>query len=170
VEDALGALGAADPEAPVGWTFDISHALLTHHGGANTVKAAVSALLPSLVHLHINAPRLNVRDRGWGDRHEAPTKEDRDVWDLLRLACTSSRFRTFRTVTYEVNWAMPALHWMLGGSPLHEVIHGFELVRQVATRALGGLDEKETLPYTADAPQPAPETLGSGSPEPVLGV
>ncbi|TSC71891.1 MAG: Vitamin-B12 dependent methionine synthase, partial [Parcubacteria group bacterium Gr01-1014_38] len=170
VEDALGALGAADPEAPVGWTFDISHALLTHHGDANVVKAAVPALLPSLVHLHINAPHLNVRDRGWGDRHEAPTEDDRDVWDLLRLACTSSRFRTFRTVTYEVNWAVPGLHWMLGGSPLHEVIRGFELVRQVAARALGGLDEKEPLPYAADAPQPAPSTLGSGSPEPVLGL
>lgn len=169
VEDALGALGAAEPDAPVGWTFDLSHALLTYRGDVSAVKTAASSLLPFLVHLHVNAPRLNVRDNGWGDRHEAPVENDPHVWDLLRLACTSSRFRQFRTMTYEVNWAVTPLKSLLGGSSLPKVMHGLDLVRQIASRALDGLDEKEPVPYAADAPQPVPETIGSGSPEPLLG-
>ncbi|MDP3685844.1 MAG: TIM barrel protein [bacterium] len=168
VEDALGALGATEPDAPVGWTFDLSHALLTYRGNTDAVKKAASSLLPSLVHLHVNAPHLNVRDHGWGDRHEAPTEGDPHIWDLLRLACTSSRFRQFRTMTYEVHWAVTPLRSLLGGSSLPRVMHGLDLVREVASRALGGLDERESLPYTADAS--LPETIGSGSPEPILGV
>lgn len=171
LEDALGALGGGtSPDAPVGCTFDITHALLAYRGDVKGIKAALAPLLPSLVHLHVNAPYRGPGKERWGDRHEAPTESDQDVWDLLRFAATSARFREFCTVTYEVLWTTAALRPFFGGSRLPEVIHGYDLVREVATQALGGLDEKESLPYTADAPKPTSDPLGSRSPEPALGL
>lgn len=170
IEDAIGMLGGGtNADAPVGWTWDFTHALLAYNGDVPAVKRAAVPLLSSLVHLHINAPHRHKGNDRWGDRHEAPTEQDEDVWELLRLACTSRRFQDFRTITYEVLWATALLRPLIGGSHLEAVIHGHQLVRTVAAQALGGIDAQEPLPYTADAPKPAPSTL-SGSPEPVLGT
>lgn len=171
IEDAIGMLGGGErADAPVGWTWDFTHALLAYRGDVPAVKRAAAPLLPALVHLHINAPHRHKGNDRWGDRHEAPTEDDQDVWELLRLACASRRFQDFRTITYEVLWATALFRPLIGGSHLDAVIHGHQLVRTVAAQALGGLGAKESLPYTADAPKPASGTFTSESPEPVLGT
>ncbi|TSC64593.1 MAG: hypothetical protein G01um1014106_55 [Parcubacteria group bacterium Gr01-1014_106] len=169
IEDAIGMLGGGEQmDAPVGWTWDFTHALLAYRGDVAAVKRAAASLLPSLVHLHVNAPHRHDGKERWGDRHEAPTEQDEDVWHLLRLACTSRRFRESRTMTYEVLWANALLRPLIGGSDIDTVTRGFDLMCRIATQALSGLDEEKSLPYTADAPRPAPSTLPPGKPEPVL--
>lgn len=152
VEDALGALGGGEqPEAPVGWTFDLAHALLSHGGDADDVSRHATRMLPALVHLHVNAPRLHLTERDWADRHEAPTEDDGVLWELFRLACGAPRFQRIRTVTYEVNWGLHGLRWLCGGSPLRDVIRGYALVRDAASRAFQQLDERSSILETPDA-------------------
>lgn len=142
VEDALGALGGVGhSSSPVGWTYDIAHALLGHGGNVESVRAETQSLLSSLVHIHINSPRLHISEQAWADQHEAPQESSRSVWELFRLACTGPRLRELPVITYEVSWALPGLRPLLGGSPLREVIHGYDLVQRAAYEALGAREE-----------------------------
>jgi hypothetical protein len=138
VAEVIGALGGGDGSpTPVGWTFDIAHALLGHGGDVESVQRDAQWLLSSLVHIHINSPRLHLSERAWADQHEAPQESSQSVWKLFALACAAPRFRAAPVVTYEVSWALPGLRSFLGGSSLPEVIRGYELVRRIATESLG---------------------------------
>lgn len=149
LEDALGMLSeGAGVNAPLGWTFDLSHALLAYRGDAETIARDLQKLLPTLVHIHMNAPRFYPSEQPWADRHEAPTEGFRPLWDLFRLALTSQRFRAFGGITYEVNWAAPFLNPLFGGSDLESVVQGYALVRRAATGAFRVLDENLADPYT----------------------
>lgn len=159
IQDALGHLGGE--RAPVGWTFDVSHALLAYRGDVAAVLRDLGPLLPSLVHIHINAPRFYPSEISWGDRHEAPTEGFRPLWDLFGAALMSPRFREFRTVTYEVNWAAPFLNPLVGGSPLAAVARGYDLVRRVAAGALGTLDAEAPVPYTLERAGATVPALGA---------
>lgn len=165
LEDALGMLSdGAGPDAPIGWTFDASHALLAYRGDAEAISRDLQRLLPSLVHIHMNAPRFYPSEHPWADRHEAPTEGFRPLWDLFHLALTSTRFRAFGGITYEVNWAAPFLNPLLGGSNLASVVQGYALVRRVVAEAYGALDEYAAAPYTTlrDAEVNAP-AVAAGS-------
>lgn len=146
VEDALGELGdGTDAASPLGWTFDISHALLGYRGDTEAIFADLRRMLPSLVHLHVNAPRFYPSEEPWADRHEAPTEGFRPLWDLFNLACSSPRFQEFQTVTYEVNWASPFLNPVIGGSPLNAVVQGYQLVEAAAEKALASLGSAQSV-------------------------
>lgn len=147
IEDALGALGGGErAESPVGWTFDIAHALLGYRGDTEAITADLRRMLPSLVHLHVNAPRLYPSEEPWADRHEAPTEGFRPLWDLFRLGLSGQRFSEFQTVTYEVSWAAPVLNPLIGGSPLDAVVRGYGLVERVASEVLASLDTAPIVP------------------------
>lgn len=147
IEGALNRLGRGQSNAPVGWTFDISHALLVYRREPEALFTDLQCLLPSLVHIHINAPRWVPENLVWADRHQAPADSDRAVWELFRVALGSRRFREFRSITYEVNWAAPALNPLIGGSPLRAVVQGHERVARIATETLGRLDEAPDRRY-----------------------
>ncbi len=149
VEDALGTLGSrsTDKTPAVGWTFDISHALLAYRGDHERISQDLRRMLPLLVHLHVNAPRFYPSEEPWADRHEAPTEGFPPLWNLFRLACSSARFREFRNVTYEVNWAIPLLNPLLGGSRLPAVVNGYRLVTKAAEDALARFDPQQSSPY-----------------------
>ncbi len=141
VGGVLQDLGAfqRDP-APVGFAFDIAHALLAHHLDAERVSAGLERLLPALVHLHVNAPRRDAAARGeWADRHEAPTAEPESFWELFRSALRAPRFQQFRTVTYEVNWRLPVTGGIFGGSTLPEIQRGYEIIQERTREALAGV-------------------------------
>lgn len=151
IEEALQRLAEGSVDAPVGWTFDISHALLGYRGDASAIAADLRRMLPLLVHLHVNAPRFYPSEQPWADRHEAPTEGFRPLWDLFRIALGSARFREFRTVTYEVNWAASFLNPLIGGSPLDAVVRGYRFVERVAADVLAGLDTAPTVPHPVGA-------------------
>lgn len=164
VEDALGTLGEGESGSDaLGWTFDVSHALLAYRGDRDAVARDVQRLLPRLVHVHINAARVSLPEHTWADRHEAPTAGFPPLWDLFRLALTSARFQSFRGITYEVNWAAPVLNPLVGGSPLPAVVRGYELVRSVAAEVLGTLDAAVGTPYPV--PRLAEKTHAPLAPE-----
>lgn len=160
ISQALGELGAgAERGSPIGWTFDIAHALLAYRGDAEAIASDLQDLLPTLVHLHVNAPRFYPSEAPWADRHEAPHEGFRPLWDLLRLALGSPSFQEFRTVTYEVNWAAPWLNPLVGGSPLPDVIRGYHLVERVVAEELARVDERHGAPYTVGTPALSPSPL-----------
>lgn len=152
IGEALDALGAtASGESPLGWTFDLSHALLSYRFDARAIDQDLRHLKPALVHLHVNAPRLHLSETAWADRHEAPTEGFRPLWDLFRLALTSERFQEFRGITYEVNWAAPLFSPLVGGSPLAAVARGYDLVQRVAAEAFSGpVDTDRAIPHTLE--------------------
>lgn len=149
IGEVLDRLGRAQSDAPLGWTFDLSHALLAYRGDAEAITRDLKTLLPYLVHIHINTPRFYPSEQPWADRHEAPTEGFRPLWDLFRLALNSPRFRAFGGITYEVNWAAPFLNPLVGGSDLAAVVAGYDLVCRTAAEAFGTSDEYTTASYTA---------------------
>lgn len=165
VAEALQRLTEGSAGAPVGWTFDISHALLGYRGDAGAIAADLRQMLPFLVHLHVNAPRFYPSEQPWADRHEAPTEGFRPLWDLFRSALGSARFQEFRTVTYEVNWATSFLNPLIGGSSLGAVMRGYRFVERVAADVLVGLDTAPTVPHPV-ARQVVQETV-AGLPQPL---
>lgn len=169
VGEALARLGdAGRPEAPIGLTFDVSHALLAYRGDAAAIAEELKALLPTIVNLHINAPRFYPSEQPWADRHEAPTAGFPPLWELFRAALAAPRLREFRAITYEVNWAAPLLNPIVGGSPLPAVIRGYELVRANAAEALAALDEEVALPYAGAVVRP--QVLSAPVAAPVSGT
>lgn len=144
VGGVLSDLGAfhRDP-APVGFAFDITHALLAHDLDAGRVSAALEPLLPALVHLHVNAPRRDAAARGeWADRHEAPINEPDSFWELFRRAARAPRFQGFRTITYEVNWLLPGTGKIFGGSTLPDIARGYELLQEKTREAFAAVSTK----------------------------
>ncbi len=142
VEEAILRLHIEGPDAPVGWTFDISHALLGYRGDVGAITTDLRRMLPHLVHLHVNTPRFYPSEEPWADRHEAPTEGFRPLWDLFRTALGSSRFQEFGTVTYEGSWAAPFLNPIVGGSPLAAVVRGYRLVERIAADVLTSLESE----------------------------
>lgn len=134
----------------LGWTFDPSHALIAYSGNYDAIERDVKPLLPSCVHLHVNHPWI-ARDRAgqlfseWGrgdDYHAAPVRIPHRVrfWSLVREAIAESRIPEWRTITYEVNWAVPILRPIFGGSKLPEVRIGFEALERFCNHPTERLD------------------------------
>jgi sugar phosphate isomerase/epimerase len=134
----------------LGWTFDPSHALIAYSGNYDAIERDVRPLLPDCVHLHVNHPRTT-RDRAgdvfseWGrgdDYHAAPVRipQRARYWSLLRTAVMESRVREWRTITYEVNWEVPILRLLFGGSPLRDVRIGFEALERFCNHPTEALD------------------------------
>lgn len=172
--EALTRLGDAfRPEAPIGLTFDVSHALLAYRGDAAVIAKELMGLLPTIVNLHINAPRFYPSEQPWADRHEAPTAGFPPLWELFRVALRAPRLREFRAITYEVNWAAPLLNSIVGGSPLPAIIHGYELVRTNAAKALAALDDEVAVPYISTVVRPevpsTPNSRPGADSQPFLG-
>lgn len=164
VGDALHDLGIADAGSPIGFTFDVSHALLAYRGDLQAIIHDLRPLLPHIVHLHVNAPRFYPSEEPWADRHEAPTEGFRPLWDLFRLALASPRFQDFRQVTYEVNWAGPWLSPVMGGSRLPAVIRGYDLVQRVVHEEFAKLDAQHAASYSVGRVRSAIEVPAANEP------
>lgn len=134
----------------LGWTFDPSHALLAYSGNYDAIERDLQPLLPSCVHLHVNHPWTR-RNRGgeflseWkrgDDYHSAPVRIPHRTryWSLLRETIMKSRIPAWRTITYEVNWAVPILRPVFGGSLLSEVSIGFEALERFCNHPTEHLD------------------------------
>ncbi len=120
----------------LGWTFDPAHALLSYSGNYEAIQKDMEKILPWCVHIHVNHPRT-VKNRAgelfseWSlgdDNHNAPIviPQRKKYWSLLRDIILKSKIPQWRTLTYEVNWAVPFLHPIFGGSNLQELKLGWE--------------------------------------------
>lgn len=120
----------------LGWTFDPAHALLTYSGNYDAIERELQDLLPWCVHVHVNHPRTSRNGAGelfseWNlgdDNHNAPVviPHRSRYWSLLRDVIVKSRIGYHKTITYEVNWAVPFLRLIFGGSNLKEARIGWE--------------------------------------------
>lgn len=120
----------------LGCTFDPAHALLTYSGNYDALEKDLKELLPWFVHIHVNHPRTAKNKTGelfseWSlgdDNHNAPVKIPHRTryWSLLGKVIKDSKISQWRTITYEVNWAVPMLQTIFGGSPLNEVKVGWQ--------------------------------------------
>lgn len=120
----------------LGCTLDPAHALLTYSGNYDAIEKDLVEILPFLVHIHVNHPRTAVNRAGkifteWSagnDDHTAPVKipERNRYWSFLGKAIQGSKISKWRTLTYEVNWAVPIFRVMFGGSNIDEVRIGWQ--------------------------------------------
>lgn len=134
----------------LGWTFDPSHALLAYSGNYDAIERDVRPLLRDCVHLHVNHPWAR-RDRAgkftsaWGkgdDYHAAPIHIPHRTryWNLLSETIKNSRIPQWRTLTYEVNWAVPLLRPLFGGSPLSTLELGYDALDRFCNHPTEALD------------------------------
>ena len=124
----------------LGCTLDPAHALLTYSGNYDALEKDLAELLPWFVHIHVNHPRTARNKTGelfseWSlgdDNHNAPVKIPfrTRYWSLLGRVITNSKISSWRTITYEVNWAVPMLQTIFGGSPLNEVSVGWKALER----------------------------------------
>lgn len=120
----------------LGCTIDPAHALLAYSGNYEAIEKDITAVLPWCVHIHVNHPRTAKNKTGelfseWSlgdDNHNAPVKIPNRTryWSLLGKVIVSSKIPLWRTITYEVNWSVPLLRTIFGGSPLSEVKLGWQ--------------------------------------------
>jgi sugar phosphate isomerase/epimerase len=124
----------------LGWTFDPAHALLTYSGNYDAIESDIKEIMPWCGHIHVNHPRTARKRTGelfsdWGlgdDNHNAPVliPNRARYWNLLKTSIENSRIPLWRTITYEVNWAVPGLETIFGGSSLKEVKIGWEALNR----------------------------------------
>jgi len=141
LKDILTQIGSEWVDLDVlGCTLDPAHALLTYSGNYDALEKDLEELLPWFVHIHVNHPRTARNKTGelfseWSlgdDNHNAPINIPNRTryWSLLGKVITSSKISSWRTITYEVNWAVPMLQAIFGGSPLNEVRVGWEALNR----------------------------------------
>ncbi len=141
LKDVLSQIGVEWIERGVlGCTLDPAHALLTYSGNYDALEKDLAELLPWFVHIHVNHPRTARNKTGelfseWSlgdDNHNAPVKIPNRTryWSLLGKVIANSKISSWRTITYEVNWAVPILRAIFGGSPLNEVRVGWEALER----------------------------------------
>ncbi len=139
IGDILGMLDPSDIEDGVfGWTYDLAHSLISYGGDYDIIRKEARPLFKYCVQLHINHPRIE-RHGGrlkseWDeedDHHLAPVLMPmrNQYWSLMAEAINKSRVPEWRTLTYEVNWGMPVIRKLAGGSPLRHVIIGYHALR-----------------------------------------
>ena len=124
----------------LGWTFDPAHALLTYSGNYDAIEADIKEILPWCGHIHVNHPRTVKKRTGelfseWSlgdDNHNAPVliPHRTRYWNLLKMVIENSRIPLWRTITYEVNWSVPGLETIFGGSSLKEIKIGWEALNR----------------------------------------
>jgi len=132
VADVLKQIGTEWIDKGVlGWTFDPAHALIAYSGNYDAIERDIKSILPFCNLIHVNHPKTTQKRRGeflsqWGtgdDNHTAPLKIPRRTryWNLMKEVILNSKISSLFTVTYEVNWAIPGLGFIFGGSKLSEV-------------------------------------------------
>jgi len=124
----------------LGCTLDPAHALLTYSGNYDAIEKDLAEILPFLIHIHVNHPRTAVNRAGkifteWSagnDDHTAPVKiPDRGrYWSFLGRVIQGSKISKWRMLTYEVNWAVPILRVMFGGSNIDDVRIGWQALER----------------------------------------
>jgi hypothetical protein len=134
----------------LGCTLDPAHALLTYSGNYDALEKDLEQLLPWFVHIHVNHPRTARNKTGelfseWSlgdDNHNAPVKIPLRTryWSLLGKVIVNSKIARWRTITYEVNWAVPFLQTIFGGSPIDEVRIGWEALDRFCNHATEKFD------------------------------
>lgn len=168
IGDLLSKLGDR-PGGPLGWTFDLAHAMLAYPDNPSALQADAQSLLPALIHIHINAPRWPPEGLAWADRHEAPHADVPLLWDLFRTALQGPQYQEFRTVTYEVNWRVPFLARVFGGSSVGAIIRGYQLIQEAVAEAENrlvtpGTDVESRLEDRRLSPLPAMVPLAQRTP------
>lgn len=129
----------------LGWTFDPAHALLTYSGNYDVIESDIKEIMPWCGHIHVNHPRTARKRTGelfseWSlgdDNHNAPVSIPHRTryWNLLKTVIENSRIPLWRTITYEVNWAVPGMETIFGGSSLGEVKIGWEALDRFCNHA-----------------------------------
>lgn len=158
LKDVLTQIGPEWIERGVlGCTLDPAHALLTYSGNYDALEKDLADLLPWFVHIHVNHPRTARNKTGelfseWSlgdDNHNAPVKIPNRTryWSLLGKVITSSKIAQWRTITYEVNWAVPVLQTIFGGSPLREVKVGWEALERFCNHPTERFDVRAIESY-----------------------
>lgn len=113
----------------LGWTFDLAHALIAYDGDYDAIERDIKDVLPFCNLVHVNHPKLLKTGKNkWDDHHSAPVKIPNRAryWNLVKSVILGSKISSFFSVTYEVNWAVPGLEFIFGGSRLSEASLGLK--------------------------------------------
>lgn len=151
IGELLTKVGSAWVERGVlGWTFDPAHALIAYSGNYDAIERDLAPVVSACVHLHVNHPWTSRNRAGeifsaWGrgdDYHSAPVgiPHRTRYWALLAETIQRSRIPAWRTLTYEVNWSVPLLKSVFGGSPLRDVRIGYEALERFCNHPTERLD------------------------------